>query len=74
MDIHSLAGLSTLLGDVATGRHLASVELVGAETIKGESIKVYDVKLSEVLVSSFENDPRSAILKFESYQAALSSL
>ena len=57
VDIHSLAGLSTLFGDVASGRHLTSVELVGAETIKGESLKVYDLKLSEVLVSSFENDP-----------------
>jgi hypothetical protein len=33
------------------------VELVGAETIKGESLKVYDVKLTDVFVSSFENDP-----------------
>ena len=57
VDIHSLAGLSTLFGDVASGRHLTSAELVGAETIKGESLKVYDLKLSEVLVSSFENDP-----------------
>ena len=57
VDIHSLAGLSTLFGDVASGRHLTSVELVGAETIKGENIKLYDVKLSDVFVSSFENDP-----------------
>jgi len=57
VDIHSLAGLSTLFGDVASGRHLTSVELVGARTIEGASLKVYDVKLSEVLVSSFENDP-----------------
>src|SRR5262249_47912649 len=59
VDIHSLAGLSTLFGDVASGRHLTSVELVGARTIEGASLKVYDVKLSEVLVSSFENDPSS---------------
>jgi type VI protein secretion system component Hcp len=59
VDIHSLAGLATLFGDVASGRHLTSVELVGARTIEGESLKVYDVKLSEVLVSSFENDPSS---------------
>jgi type VI protein secretion system component Hcp len=59
VDIHSLAGLSTLFGDVATGSHLKSVELVGAETIKDQSLKVYDVKLSEVFVSSFENDPSS---------------
>src|SRR5262245_41283816 len=59
VDIHSLTGLATLFGDVASGRHLTSVELVGARTIEGESLKVYDVKLSEVLVSSFENDPSS---------------
>ena len=59
VDIHSLAGLSTLFGDVASGKLLQSVELVGAQTIKGESLKVYDLKLSEVLVSSFENDPSS---------------
>src|SRR5262249_15550039 len=43
----------------ASGRQLTSVELVGARTIEGASLKVYDVKLSEVLVSSFENDPSS---------------
>jgi hypothetical protein len=59
VDIHSLAGLSTLFGDVASGKLLQSVELVGAQTIKGESLKVYDLKLSDVLVSSFENDPSS---------------
>jgi len=59
VDIHSLAGLPMLLHDVASGLHLNSVELVGAQTIKGESLKVYDLKLSEVLVSSFENDPSS---------------
>jgi type VI protein secretion system component Hcp len=59
VDIHSLTGLATLFGDVASGRHLNSVELVGARTIEGESLKVYDVKLSQVLVSSFENDPSS---------------
>jgi hypothetical protein len=37
VDIHSLAGLATLFGDVASGRHLNSVELVGARTIEGES-------------------------------------
>ena len=57
VDIHSLAGLAPLLGDVASGGHIKFVELVGAETIKGENIKLYDVKLSDVFVSSFENDP-----------------
>jgi type VI protein secretion system component Hcp len=57
VDIHSLTGLTSLFGDVATGRALKSVELVGVESIKDQNIKVYDVKLSDVLVSSFENDP-----------------
>ena len=57
VDIHSLAGLAPLLGDVASGHHIKFVELVGAETIKGESLKLYDLKLSDVFVSSFENDP-----------------
>ena len=59
VDIHSLSGLSTLFGDVASGKHITSVELAGAQTIKDQSVKVYDVKLSNVLVSSFENDPSS---------------
>ncbi len=58
MDIHSLAGLASLFGDVAAGRALKSgVELVGVETIKDQNIKLYDVKLSDVLVSSFKQDP-----------------
>ena len=57
VDIHSLSGLSTLFGDVASGKHITSVELAGAQTIKDQSVKVYDVKLSNVLVSNFENDP-----------------
>src|SRR5262249_33154871 len=57
VDIHSLAGLAPLLRDVASGGHIKFVELVGAETIKGESLKAYDLKLSDVFVSSFENDP-----------------
>src|SRR5207245_7840602 len=56
---HLPSCLSTLFGDVASGRHLKSVELVGAESIKDQSVKLYDVKLSDVLVSSFENDPGS---------------
>src|SRR5262249_25494832 len=55
--LHSLARRPPRVGDVASGKLLQSVELVGAQTIKGESLKVYDLKLSDVLVSSFENDP-----------------
>ena len=57
VDIHSLAGLAPLLGDVAGGHALKSVELVGVETLKDQNIKVYDVNLSDVLVSSFKEDP-----------------
>ena len=59
VDIHSLAGLASLFGDVAAGRALKSgVELVGVETIKDQNIKLYDVKLSDVLVSSFKQRSR----------------
>ena len=57
VDIHSLAGLAPLLSDVASGHALKSVELVGVETLKDQNIKVYDVNLSDVLVSSFQQDP-----------------
>jgi type VI secretion system secreted protein Hcp len=57
VDIHSLAGLATLFKDAATGDHLKTAELVGVETIKGQSLEVYKVDLSDVLVSSFEEDP-----------------
>jgi len=50
--------LASLFGDVANGLHFKSpVELAGARTIEDQSVKVYDMKLSNVLVSSFENDP-----------------
>src|SRR5262249_53250138 len=59
VDIHSLTGLASLFGDVASGKHITTVELAGVRTIAEQSVKVYDVKLSNVLVSSFENDPSS---------------
>ena len=58
VDIHSLTGLASLFEDAAKGTHILKVELAGAQTIKDQSVKVYDVTLSNVLVSSFENDPR----------------
>jgi hypothetical protein len=57
VDIHSLAGLAPLFGDAVTGHVLKSVELVGAETLKGQSLNVYDIKLSDVQVTSFGDDP-----------------
>src|SRR5262249_19671930 len=53
----SLTGLASLFEDAAKGTHITTVELAGAQTIKDQSVKVYDVTLSNVLVSSFENDP-----------------
>ena len=41
----------------ASGRHAASAELVGVESVKGQSLEVYKVDLTEVLVSSFQQDP-----------------
>ena len=57
VDIHSLSGLASLFGDAARGENLGTVELAAVDTIKGQSLKVYDVKLSNVLVDSFENTP-----------------
>src|SRR5437879_911482 len=57
VDIHSLAGLATLFGDAVTGHLIKSVELVGAETLKGQNLNVYDVKLSDVRIGSFGDDP-----------------
>jgi type VI secretion system secreted protein Hcp len=57
VDIHSLAGLASLFGDVASGHALKSLELAGVANVKDKSTTVYDLKLSEVLVGSFKNDP-----------------
>jgi type VI protein secretion system component Hcp len=57
VDIHSLAGLATLFGDVAKGGNLGTVELAAVDTVKGQSLEVYDVKLSEVFLTGLENDP-----------------
>src|SRR5262249_41795344 len=57
VDIHSLTGLATLVGDAVKGSNLGTVELAAVETIKGQSLKVYDVQLSDVALNSFENDP-----------------
>jgi type VI secretion system secreted protein Hcp len=57
VDIHSLSGLATLFGDAARGESLGTVELAAVDTVRGGSLKVYDIKLSDVLLSGFENDP-----------------
>src|SRR5262249_48243034 len=33
------------------------VELAAVDTIKGQSLKVYDIKLTDVVLTGFENDP-----------------
>ena len=57
VDIHSLSGLASLFGDAARGENLGTVELAAVDTIKGQSLKVYDIKLSDVVLGGFENDP-----------------
>ena len=57
VDIHSLSGLASLFSDAARGENLGTVELAAVDTVKGQSLKVYDIKLSDVLVGGFENDP-----------------
>jgi type VI protein secretion system component Hcp len=59
IDIHSLAGLATLFKDAATGGHIKSAELVGVETVKGKSLEVYKVDLTQLQVSSLQQDPGS---------------
>ena len=60
VDIHSLTGLAPLLADEVENKVLKSVELVGVKTAaKGASQMVYDLQLSNVQVTSLENDPGS---------------
>src|SRR5262249_15982518 len=54
VDIHSLAGLVTLFGDVTKGEHLKTVELAA---VNGQNLKVYDIKLTDAVLGGFENDP-----------------
>ena len=54
VDIHSLAGLAALFGDVTKGEHLKTVELAA---VNGQDLKVYDIKLTDVVLGGFENDP-----------------
>src|SRR5882672_6455625 len=58
VDIAGLSpGLVTLLKDAATGKHIASVELVGLKSAgKGELQKVYDLTLNNVTVAGFAAD------------------
>ena len=57
VDVHSLSGLAALFSDAAKGSNLGTVELAAVDTIKGQSLKVYDIKLSNVFLTGFENDP-----------------
>jgi type VI protein secretion system component Hcp len=58
VDIHSLAGLTTLFSDEATLKLLKSVELVGVETTdKGTTQTVLDIKLSNAQIASLTESP-----------------
>jgi type VI protein secretion system component Hcp len=58
VDIHSLAGLTTLFSDEATLKLLKSVELVGVETTdKGSTQTVLDIKLSNAQIASLTESP-----------------
>ncbi len=54
VDIHSLAGLTTLFSDEATLKLIKSVELVAANDLKGATQTVYDLKLSNVELSGLK--------------------
>jgi type VI protein secretion system component Hcp len=49
-------GLVTLLKDAATGKHIASVELVGLKPVEGALQKVYDLTLNNVTVAGYAAD------------------
>jgi type VI secretion system secreted protein Hcp len=58
VDIHSLAGLTTLFSDEATQKLIKSVELVGVETSgKGTAQTVLDIKLSNAQIASLTESP-----------------
>jgi type VI protein secretion system component Hcp len=54
VDVHSLTGVASLLGDTAKGSSIKSMELVG---VNANDQTVYDLKLTDALVASFHNDP-----------------
>jgi type VI protein secretion system component Hcp len=58
VDIHSLAGLTTLFSDEATQKLIKSVELVGVDTSdKGTAQTVLDIKLSNAQIASLTESP-----------------
>jgi type VI protein secretion system component Hcp len=56
VDISSASGLAALLGDEVNHRLLTSVELVGVESGEKQQT-IYDLKLSNVSLDSFHNEP-----------------
>jgi type VI secretion system secreted protein Hcp len=57
VDINSVIGLATLLGDEVHNQHIKSVELVGVENGGDAQQTVYDLKLTNVTLDSLHNEP-----------------
>jgi type VI protein secretion system component Hcp len=57
IDIHSLAGLAPLLGDAASGKLIASVELAALDARQQKANTLFDLKLSDVSIDSLNTDP-----------------
>jgi type VI protein secretion system component Hcp len=57
VDINSVIGLATLLGDEVHNKLIKSVELVGVENGGDAQQTVYDLKLTNVMLDSLHNEP-----------------
>ncbi len=56
IDIHSLAGLATLLGDEVAGRAIKSIELAAVDNAH-KADALFDLKFTDVLIDSLQSSP-----------------
>ena len=59
VELSSLQGLAPLLRDELTNKAISTVELVGVATTGDKAQTVYDLKLTDALLTSFDNTPGS---------------
>ena len=55
VDLALTSGLTTLLKDAITGKHISSIELQGVTGTAGKQSTVYDLKLGDVVVSDIKD-------------------
>ena len=71
VDLDLNAGLSALLGDVATGKHIDSIELQGVAT---DGTTVYDLKLGHVQITKYhDSNSGHDFLSFSYEQVSLTT-